>query len=68
MLAFYIENDLKLRHLRQCPIGRHLDGFADWLRVAGYKQRPAQQTLRGAAHLGHWDRHTVFPPNGSMMR
>ena len=54
MLAFYIENDLKLRHLRQCPIGRHLDGFADWSRVAGYKQRPAQQTLRGAAHLGHW--------------
>ena len=49
MLTFYVENDLKLRHLRQCPIGRYLDGFADWLRLAGYKQRPAQQILRGAS-------------------
>lgn len=54
MLEFYLESDLKLRHLRQCPFGKHLDGFAGWLRSAGYKQRPGQLTLRGAAHLGHW--------------
>lgn len=54
MLEFYVESDLKLRHLRQCPVGKHLNGFAGWLRLAGYKQRPAQLTLRGAAHLGHW--------------
>jgi hypothetical protein len=31
-----------------------LDGFATWLRSAGYKRRPGQLLLRGAAHLGHW--------------
>ena len=54
MLEFYVESESTLRHLRQCPVGKHLDGFAGWLRSAGYKQRPAQLTLRGAAHLGHW--------------
>ena len=54
MLEFYIESDLKLRCLRQCPVGEHLDGFARWLRSAGYKRRPAQLALRGAAHLGFW--------------
>jgi hypothetical protein len=54
MLEFYVESELTLRHLRQCPVGKDLHGFAGWLRSAGYKQRPAQLTLRGAAHLGHW--------------
>jgi hypothetical protein len=65
MLEFYVESDLKLRHLRQCPVGKHLNGFAGRLRLAGYKQRPARLALRGPAHLGHWA--SVFPPNGSMM-
>lgn len=54
MLEFYVESDLTVRHLRQCPVGKYLHGFAGWLRSVGYKQRPAQLTIRGAAHLGHW--------------
>lgn len=54
MLEFYVESDVRLRQLRQCPVGGHIDGFADWLRSAGYKRRPGQLVLRGAAHLGHW--------------
>ena len=54
MLECYVESDFTLRQLRQCPAGPHLDAFADWLRLAGYRQRPAQLALRGAAHLSHW--------------
>ena len=54
MLEFYVESDFRLRQLRQCPVGTYLDGFAEWLRSAGYKRRPGQLVLRGAAHLGHW--------------
>ncbi|MGH8605807.1 MAG: hypothetical protein ACREXR_24355, partial [Gammaproteobacteria bacterium] len=54
MLEFYVGSDTRLRHLRQCPLGEHLEGFAGWLRAAGYQRRPAQLALRGAAHLGHW--------------
>lgn len=54
MLDFYVENDVRLRRLLQCPLGEYLDGFAAWLRAAGYRRRPAQLSLRAAAHLGHW--------------
>jgi len=54
MLEFYIDSEAKLRQLRQCPVGKYLDDFAQWLQSSGYKQRPAQLTLRAAAHLGHW--------------
>jgi site-specific recombinase XerD len=54
MLEFYVESEFKRRALRQCPVGDHLDGFAEWLRLAGYQRRPGQLLLRGAAHLGHW--------------
>lgn len=54
MLERYVESDLRLCQLRQSPAGEHLDGFADWLHLAGYKQRPGQLMLRVAAHLGHW--------------
>lgn len=54
MLDFYIESKVKLRQLKQCPVGKYLDDFAQWLQSSGYKQRPAQLTLRGAAHFGHW--------------
>lgn len=54
MLEFYVESDFRRRQLRQCPVGRHVEGLADWLRSAGYKRRPGQLVLRGAAHLGHW--------------
>jgi site-specific recombinase XerD len=54
MLEFYLENQAKLCQLRQCPVGNYLDDFAQWLQSSGYKQRPAQLTLRAAAHLGHW--------------
>lgn len=54
MLEFYFESDFKLRHLRQCPVGTYMDGFADRLHSAGYRRRPGQLILRGAAHLGHW--------------
>lgn len=53
MLEF-VESEFKRRQFRQCPVGQHLDGFAKWLRSAGYKRRPGQLLLRGAAHLGHW--------------
>ena len=54
MLEFYLENQAKLRQLRQCPVGNYLDDFAQWLQSSDYKQRPAQLTLRAAAHFGHW--------------
>ena len=54
MLEFYVESDFKRRNLRQSPLGEYLNGFAGWLRSAGYKRRPAQLTLRGASHLGYW--------------
>jgi len=52
MLDFYIESAFRLRRLRQCPVGEQMDGFAGWLHSAGYRRRPAQLTLRAAAHLG----------------
>lgn len=54
MLEFYFESESRLRRLRQCPVGEHMNGFAGWLHSAGYRRRPAQLTLRAAAHLGHW--------------
>ncbi len=54
MLEHYVQSELRRRQLRDCPLGEHVDGFAEWLRSAGYKRRPGQLLLRGAAHLGHW--------------
>jgi len=54
MLEIYLENQAKLRQLRQCPVANYLDDFAQWLHSSGYKQRLAQLTIRAAAHLGHW--------------
>ena len=54
MLEFYVESEFRRCQLRQCPVGTHLEGLADWLHSAGYKQRPGQLLLRGAAHFGHW--------------
>jgi site-specific recombinase XerD len=54
MLEYYVDSEFKLRQLRGCPVGKHMDCFADWLHAAGYKRRSAQLLLRGAAHLGHW--------------
>ena len=54
MLQFYVESEVRRRQFRECPIEEHLDGFAGWLRSAGYKVRPGQLLLRGAAHLGMW--------------
>lgn len=54
MLEYYIDSEFKLRQLHQSPAGEHMDYFADWLHAAGYKRRPAQLLLRGAAHLAHW--------------
>ncbi len=61
MLDFYIESDFRLRRLRQCPVGEHLNGFAGWLHSAGYQRRPAQLALRAAAHLGHWALARAIP-------
>ena len=54
MLEFYVESEFRRCQLRQCPVGAHLEELADWLRSAGYKRRPGQLLLRGAAHFGHW--------------
>jgi integrase/recombinase XerD len=54
MLEFYVELDFKRRQLRECPVGQYVDRFANWLRSAGYKRRPGQLALRGAAHVGYW--------------
>ena len=54
MLEFYLDSDFKRRQLRGCPVGDHMDSFADWLQTKGYKRRPAQLTLRGAAHFACW--------------
>ena len=53
-MLFRSESDVRLHQLRQCPVGMHMDGLADWLHSAGYKRRPGQLVLRGAAHLAHW--------------
>ncbi len=54
MLEYYVENDFKLLQLRGCAAGEHMDLFAEELRGAGYKRRPAQLRLRGAAHISDW--------------
>lgn len=54
MLTSFFNSELKLRQLRQSPVGEHLESFAGWLGSAGYKRRTGQRVLRGAAHLGHW--------------
>lgn len=54
MLEFFVRSDFKLRQLRSCPVGQYMDGFAEQLYSTGYRQRPSQLILRGAAHLGHW--------------
>lgn len=54
MLEFYLDSGFKMRQLRECPVGAHMDSFADWLQTRGYKRRPAQLTLRGAAHFACW--------------
>ena len=61
MLEFYVDSEAKLRQLRQCPAGKYLDDFAQWLQSFGYKQRPAQLTLRAAAHFGHWVAEHAVP-------
>jgi hypothetical protein len=65
MLEFYLDSGFKLRRLRGCPVGEHMDSFADWLQLRGYKRRPAQLALRGAAHLGCWA-STCGIPIGSL--
>jgi integrase/recombinase XerD len=54
MLEYYLDSEFKICQLRECPAGEHIDCFADWLHAAGYRRRPAQLLLRGAAHLSHW--------------
>lgn len=54
MLDLYVQSELKRRQFQECPVGEHVDGFAAWLGSAGYKRRPGQLLLRGAAHLGYW--------------
>lgn len=54
MLEFYFENRARLLQLRCCPIGSTLDGFARWMKSAGYQHRPGQLSLRAAAHVGYW--------------
>ena len=54
MLEYYIEPKFKVLQLRGCAAGEHMDYFAEWLRSAGYRRRPAQLLLRGAAHLSQW--------------
>jgi integrase/recombinase XerD len=61
MLEFYVESDLKLRRLRRSPVGEYLDSFAGWLHSVGYKRRPAQLSLRGAAHFGCWASEQSVP-------
>ena len=60
MLEFYFESGFRLRQLRECATGEYMDPFADWLQSAGYRRRPAQLLLRGAAHLGQWHRLKKF--------
>lgn len=54
MLEYYVKDRFKLRQLRESPAGGQIDCFAGWLNSTGYKRRPAQLLLRGAAHLAHW--------------
>ena len=54
MLEFYVESGFRLRQLRECATGGYMDPFSGWLQSAGYRRRPAQLLLRGAAHLGEW--------------
>ena len=61
MLEFYVDSKAKRRQLRQCPVGNYLDDFAQWLHASGYNQRPAQLTLRGVAHFGHWTSEQGVP-------
>ena len=53
MLETYFLASKMLRHLRNGPSGRYLDGFAAALERQGYSAGTAVRYLRAAAHLGH---------------
>jgi integrase/recombinase XerD len=54
MLEHFFELEFKVLRLRNCAAGEHLDSFAGWLRSTGYRRRPGQLLLRGAAHFSEW--------------
>lgn len=61
MLEFYVESDSKLRHLRQCPLGEHMEGFAGWAPRGLLPAKARSTGPTGAAHLGHWATAIVHP-------
>jgi len=54
MIESFFEHPYTLRYLHGGATGPHIDGFAAFLRLQGFKRGCARGLLRGAAHLGHW--------------
>jgi len=54
MLETYFEAAHVLRRLRSGPTGPYTDGYAEKLRVAGYRRVTARGYLGVAGHLGVW--------------
>lgn len=57
MLEHYVSDRKTLGCLRAGPSGPHMDGFAESLHRAGYRNTSARDYLRVAAHLGQFLLH-----------
>lgn len=54
MLDYYFRRPSRIRSLRASPSGPFLDGFATWLRDAGFSLGAGRCYLLAAEHLGVW--------------
>ena len=54
MLAEFFDSSSRIQELRSGPDGRLLEGFAQELHQAGYREITARRHLRAAEHLVHW--------------
>ncbi len=61
MLGEYFDTSLRAQALRDGPGGSLLEGFAQWLRKAGYAEITARRHIRGAEHFNYWTDRKRIP-------
>lgn len=61
MLEFYVRATYTRARFRSGSVGPHIDGFAEQLRAAGYRDQTGRMCIRHAVHLGTWADHQRIP-------